>query len=489
MYLDAATARLTRAADSPRQLQEVMVDFWFNHFNVSIDKGLDHIWVGAYEETAIRPNSLGRFRDLLGATAHHAAMLFYLDNWQNTKASTAEGQAFGQGPAFGRGPGQGPGQGPGFGRGPGQGFAQGPGGSGQRLRQAQARAKGRFKGINENYARELMELHTLGVDGGYTQKDVQELARVLTGLGLPAGAGGGFANRNQAQRRRAMLEQARGRAGAGQGQFGAGQGRFGAGQGRFGAGQGRFGNRQRQPGVRNYGMPITADMIPGDPKFGCYFDESRHDFGTKVLLGHTIQGKGEQEIEEVLDLLARHPSTARHISYKLAQYFVADEPPESLVKKLATRFTQTDGQIAAVLDTLFHSDEFWDTRYRNAKFKSPYRYLVSTMRATDAQIGNVMPLLGFLKQTGMPLYKCLTPDGYKNTEVAWLNQDNLINRLNFATAVGAGRFPGIRLSQSSADDAAQTVGPMSDRTLSAIEKAPHQLRLALLLGSPEFMKY
>ncbi|HEY9786438.1 MAG TPA: DUF1800 family protein, partial [Candidatus Obscuribacterales bacterium] len=273
MYEDAALARLTRAVESPRQLQEVMVDFWFNHFNVSIDKGLDHVWVGSYEETAIRPHALGRFRDLLGATARHAAMLFYLDNWQNTAAG-----------------------------------ATGVG--------------GRFKGINENYARELMELHTLGVDGGYTQKDVQELARVLTGLGLPPKAGGGFGLRNPAERR-AMLRQ-KGQPGA-IGQF---------------APFGEFGNRPRNPfaaasanglqdvgaapafpgnaagpvfagnGIRNYGMVVDLASIPGDPKFGSYFDQRRHDFGDKILLGHRIQGRGEAEIDEVLDLLARHPSTA-----------------------------------------------------------------------------------------------------------------------------------------------------------------------------------
>lgn len=452
MYEDAALARLTRAVESPRQLQEVMVDFWFNHFNVSIDKGLDHVWVGSYEETAIRPHALGRFRDLLGATARHAAMLFYLDNWQNTAAG-----------------------------------ATGVG--------------GRFKGINENYARELMELHTLGVDGGYTQKDVQELARVLTGLGLPPKAGGGFGLRNPAERR-AMLRQ-KGQPGA-IGQF---------------APFGEFGNRPRNPfaaasanglqdvgaapafpgnaagpvfagnGIRNYGMVVDLASIPGDPKFGSYFDQRRHDFGDKILLGHRIQGRGEAEIDEVLDLLARHPSTAHHISYKLAQYFVADEPPESLVSKLAKKFTASDGQMSEVLDTLFHSDEFWDARYKGAKFKSPYRYLVSSIRATDAKIDKVGPLLAFLKQTGMPLYKCLTPDGYKNTQEAWLNPDNLLTRLNFATAFGAGRYPGVRLTEDSSDLAVDMIGDVSDTTLQAIESAPPQLRLSLLLGSPEFMKY
>lgn len=423
VYQDAATAHITRAVDSPRQLQEVMTDFWFNHFNVSSDKGLDHIWTGQYEESAIRPHALGRFRDLLGATAHHAAMLFYLDNWQNTSA------------AF-------------------QPVLNNP------------KAKSRFKGINENYARELMELHTLGVDGGYSQKDVQELARVLTGLGLQPGGGNGFGMRN-IQQRRQML-----------GQFQNGSNQISS-----------FRPRARQRGIRNYGDAVSASSIPGDPKTGSYFDARRHDNGTKVVMGHTIQGRGEQEIEEVLDILARHPSTAHHISYKLAQYFVADKPPESLVQKMAATFTRTDGQIASVLSTLFDSDEFWSSQNRNNKFKSPYRYVVSSLRATDATVNDVLPVLAFLKQAGQPLYKCLTPDGYKNTQEAWLNPDSLINRLNFATALGANRLPGIRIGNGNNGDITDTLAIVSEKTVSAIEQAQPQLRQSLVLGSPEFMMY
>ncbi len=415
IYEDSAQANLTRAIESPRQLQEVMTDFWFNHFNVSSDKGLDHIWIGQYQESAIRPYALGRFRDLLGATAHHAAMLFYLDNWQNTKASFT------------------------------------PAGN---------NAKGRFKGINENYARELMELHTLGVDGGYTQKDVQELARVLTGLGLPPGAGGGFGQRNQ-QDRQAMLAQFRN-----------------------GQGGGRF-----QRGIQNYAPDPSAQSIPGDNKSGSYFDARRHDTGTKVIVGHTIQGAGEREIEEVLDVLARHPSTAHHISYQLAQYFVADKPPESLVKKMAATFTRTDGQISEVLRTLFESDEFWSSQYANNKFKSPYRYVVSSFRATDAKIVNVLPVLNLLKQAGQPLFKCLTPDGYKNTQEAWLNPDSLINRLNFATALGANKLPGVQVQDDGSGDISDCLALVSEKTVSAIEQAQPKLRQSLVIGSPEFMMY
>lgn len=483
LYHDTADARIERAVYSPAQLQEVMTDFWYNHFNISIDKNLDHLWVGAYEETAIRPYALGKFRDLLGATAHHAAMLFYLDNWQNTSASAGV-------------------------------------------------KGGRFAGINENYARELMELHTLGVDGGYTQKDVQELARVLTGLGLPPGAGGGFGQRNRAQR----LAQIRGGAGNfkdfqgkpfgqfQQGGFGdqndgfqnrgfgsqnSGFGtqndgfqnrRFGSQNGSFGA-QNGFGrqNRARLGGVgtgaggENQMMMVQGELPAGydiNNKFGSYFDKRRHDFGDKMVVGHQIKGSGEQEIEEVLDILCKHPSTARHISFQLAQYLVSDNPPASLVDKMAKRFTETDGDIAAILDTLFHSSEFWDNKAINSKFKSPYRYLISTLRATDGQVEDIKPGLGLLSQLGQPMYKCLTPDGYKNTKDAWLNPDNLLNRLNFATAYGAGRFRGLRPDITDPSLVADCIGPsLSEKTLDAIMNSPENMKIALLLGSPEFMKY
>lgn len=364
-------ARLERAIDSKRQLQEVMTDFWYNHFNISIDKGLDHALVGAYEEQAIRPYALGRFRDLLGATCHHPAMLFYLDNWQNSKPGAKD-------------------------------------------------FKGKEIGINENYARELMELHTLGVDGGYTQKDVQELARVLTGLGLA----------------RPRLAQ---------------------------------GN---------------------DGKWG-FFNANHHDFGDKVVLGQHIAGSGEQEIEQCLDMLARHPSTAHHIAYQLAQYFVADNPPKALVDRLANKFTQSDGDIKSVMSTLFDSTEFWDGRYNNDKYKSPFRYAVSVFRATNTEPSDYLPVAQFLRLQGQPVYGCLTPDGYKNTQAAWLNPDALMNRINFATAVGTGRAKFLADQPVDYKQVLDTVngGKLSAKTESVIAKAPGQLKLSLLIGSPEFMRY
>lgn len=374
-YTDLTSARLNRSIYSPRQLEEVMVDFWFNHFNVSFDKGLDHIWVGTYEEHAIRPHALGKFRDLLGATAHHAAMSFYLDNWQNTAPES-------------------------------------PG------------ARGKLQGLNENYARELLELHTLGVDGGYTQKDVVELARILTGMGF--------------QRRDRQLR--------------------------------------------------TAAMMQSQT--GTAFDANRHDFKDKVLMGTTIKASGEQELEQALDLLAKHKSTANYISRKLACYFVSDNPPPSLVKKLSAKFTATDGDMKAVLSELLHSSEFWDAKSYGAKFKSPYRYLASTMRGTQARVANTAPLVSFLNQSGMPLYKCLTPDGYKCNKAAWLSPDALIKRINLATAFGVGRMNGVEPSITDYRAALELVGPrVSTKTIEAIDSAPVPLRLSLVLGSPEFMMY
>ncbi|MGV0023788.1 DUF1800 domain-containing protein [Phormidesmis priestleyi] len=365
---EAIQARLLRSTTSPRQLQEVMVDFWYNHFNVYAKKGLDRFWVGAYEQSAIRPHVLGRFRELLGATARHPAMLFYLDNWQNTAPKS-------------------------------------PG------------ARGRFQGLNENYARELMELHTLGVEGGYTQQDVIALAKILTGWGFRRSAQGA-----------------------------------------------------------------------SDPN-GFYFDPKRHDSSDKVFLGHAIKGGGIEEGEQALDLLAKSPATARQISFELAQYFVADQPPRALVDRLTQRYLATDGDIRSMLDTLFHSPEFWNPRTFNAKFKTPYQYVISAIRATGTEVQNVKPIDRALQQLGMPLYECLTPDGYQNTESAWLNPDAMTRRISFATDLANGKVPiGDRPSPLNAVQLTATLGDrFSANTQTAIASSPDRLRAALILGSPEFM--
>ena len=313
--------RLIPAIESPRQLEEVMVDFWFNHFNVVAGKGLDHVLIGDYEQKVIRPHVMGRFRDLLGATAKHPAMLFYLDNWLSTSSTASAGV---------------------------------PG------------TRKTVAGLNENYARELMELHTLGVDGGYTQADVTTLARMLTGWSF-------------------------------------------------------------------------------DPRHAVNDDSFRffsrlHDYGDKVWLGKAVPVRsGLAEGEWALDVLASSPATAHHLSYELAQYFVADDPSPGLVDLLAQRFLATDGDIRAVLETLFKSSEFRAPAHIGEKFKTPYQYVISVVRAGGLEVNNVRPLLAAMNRMGMPLYGCQSPDGYKNTEDVWLNPDALAQRISFASGIGLGR--------------------------------------------------
>lgn len=364
----AERGRLLRAYESPRQLQEIMVDFWYNHFNVDgLQGGQIRLFFSSYEQQAIRPHVLGKFRQLLGATAKHPAMLVYLDNWQNTAPGSPK-------------------------------------------------AKGRFKGLNENYARELLELHTLGVDGGYTQADIIALARIFTGWGVPD--------------------------------------------------------------------PPAKRVEDED---GFEFEGDRHDFEDKVFLGHSIKGRGIEEGEEALDILARHPATAQHISYKLAQAFVADNPPISIVKKMADKFLETQGEISLVLNTLFTSSEFWSPEVYQVKFKTPYRYIVSVMRAVD-EVSNFDSINGWLKQLGMPLYGCSSPDGYKNTQEAWLNPDTMIRRSSLAIPFSKGI-----LNENKPVDPqklVETIGNrLSTKTQEVINKSSPDLKAALVLGSPEFMKY
>jgi len=373
IYNDTVKGKIVSAIDSPRQLVEVMTDFWYNHFNIYRDKNQDRILVGAFERQALRPFALGKFRDLLEATAHHPAMLVYLDNWQNT------------GPKPG--------------------------------------AKGRFAGLNENYARELMELHTLGVDGGYKQKDVTELARVLTGLGLP-------------------------------------------------------------PDNKSKINPANLS------RFGSYFDDGRHDQTPKEILGKVIDPRGQAEVEEALDMLAKSKATAHHIAFQLAQYFVADVPPKSLVNRLAEKFEQSDGNMKDVLHALLTSREFWDQKYYNNKFKTPFRFVASALRATGEIPDDAKPLAQFFREQGMPLYYCLTPDGYKNTEAAWLNPDALLRRLSFSSNLGQGRIGGLpKIKLDYPTVLANSDLALSDNSKAAVDGAQPPLKVGLLLGSPEFMYY
>jgi len=373
----AARRHLLRAIYSPAQLQEQLVWFWLNHFNVTQSKGSIRWLIGDYEERAIRAHALGQFRELVMATLTHPAMLQYLDNAQNA-----------------------------------------------------------VNHINENYARELMELHTLGVAAGYTQGDVQNLARILTGVGINAGG--------------------------------------------------------PQPKLK----PAWQALYRRNGAFE--FNPARHDFTTKVLLGHEIRGQGFAEVEEAVDLLVRAPACAQFVARRLAVYFVADEPPPALVARMAATFARTDGDIAAVLRTLFASPEF--TASLGSKFKDPMHYVVAALRlAYDTRpILNTHPVINWLNALAEPLYGHQTPDGYALTEAGWASSGQMSRRFEIARAIaapnaglfapedgsiaaGAG-FP--RLSNPLYFNA--LVPLLSARTRSALEAATSQQEWnTLLLSSPE----
>ena len=221
-------------------------------------------------------------------------------------------------------------------------------------------------------------------------------------------------------------------------------------------------------------------MEPVGP-FGAVFNPKRHDFGDKVIMGHRIQSSGEREIEEVLDMLAKQPATAHHISYQLAQYFVADTPPPQLVSRLAQKFLQTDGNIKIVMQTLLSSPEFWDAKNEHNKYKSPFRYVMSALRATGARAEQPDAIVQFLQQQGQPIYGCLTPDGYKNTKDAWMNPDALLRRINFATALGSGQMQGITGGAPEYRMLGATIsgGKFSPQTVGTIAQQPEQMRSAL----------
>ena len=299
-----ATHKFLRSTYSERQLETVLIDFWFNHFNVFAAKGLVGLYLADYERAAIRPRVLGPFRDLLGAIAKSPAMLIYLDNWLSV------------GPK--------------------------PAGGGRR----------RGAGLNENYARELLELHTLGVDGGYTQADVIEVARAFTGW--------------------------------------------------------------------------TVDLATNQFQFAL----QSHDAGAKTVLGVPLTGGGINEGEQVLDLLAAHPSTARFLAVKLAQRFVSDNPPEALVTALANRYLETGGNLREVVEALVSAPEFLDPAVRYAKFKTPLEFTVSLFRATGTALPATRTLNTQLDQLGMQPYQCLPPTGYATEALVWLSPGAVVARMN-----------------------------------------------------------
>jgi uncharacterized protein (DUF1800 family) len=396
--------KVLRAAFSERQLEEVMTDFWFNHFNVFAGKGATQLYLTEYERDVIRPRVLGKFRDLLEATAKSPAMLFYLDNWQsadpdaqNARPQLRQGGGFFGGPR--------PGQNARIGARipvpmPAPQGAQDPNPPRQK------------RGLNENYGRELLELHTLGVDGGYAQQDVVSVARAFTGWTiLGPRQGGGF----------------------------------------------RF-----------------------EPRI--------HDAKEKIVLGHKIgAGGGQSDGEKVLDILAKHPSTATFISTKLVRRFVSDTPPPALVERAATRFRETDGDIREVMRTILTSPEFFSVEAYRAKVKNPFEFVVSAVRATGTEVGDALLLAQAVRQLGMPLYMCQPPTGYPDKAEAWVNTGALLNRMNFALQLVGGRMRGVQPGSSPV--AAVLAQDVSSTTAATMAKATDAKQLAALtLGSPEFQR-
>jgi uncharacterized protein (DUF1800 family) len=408
--------KLLRAVYSDRQLQEVMTDFWFNHFNVFIGKGADHYLLTGYERDVIRPHALGKFEDLLVSTAQSPAMLFYLDNWLSVGPNSDVANGI-----------------------PKRVSKQ----SKQRIRDKgqTSQAKGKRNGLNENYGRELMELHTLGVNGGYTQQDVTEVARVFTGWTL---------------------------------------------------------QRPKQGG-------------------GFTFDERTHEPGEKIVLGHRVKPNGEKEGLQVLRILAHHPSTAKFVCTKLAMRFVSDDPPQSLVDRMAETFLKKDGNIREVLKTMLESPEFWSPDAYRAKVKTPLEFVVSALRASGAEVADAMPMARQLQTMGMPLYGSQPPTGYSMKADAWVNSSALLGRMNFALALTSGKTKGVQVdsAQGRGDDPQQALAALENTLLAGdVSKQTHDVISArlqdskisrrklddparppnialiagLLLGSPEFQR-
>ncbi|MCY1019883.1 DUF1800 domain-containing protein [Pyxidicoccus sp. MSG2] len=414
---DLSAAKVLRAVESPNQLEEVLVDFWFNHFNVSAEKGAARWMVTSYERDAIRPHVFGRFRELLGATARHPAMLFYLDNWRSTRDGMPRLLRRDARPAD----------------------LSGDDAMAEPDEEEEPRP-----GLNENYARELLELHTLGVDGGYTQQDVREVARCFTGWSI---------------------------------------------------------RRPRR-----------------EPEF--VFRRRAHDPDEKRVLGQRIASGGNLEDgERVLDLLARHPATARHLATKLAQRFVSDTPPPALVERVAKAFLDSDGDLRTVYRALFQAPEFWASEARGAKVKTPFEFVVSALRATGAEVTVRPRLVQSLARMGEPLYRAPAPTGFPEVSGPWVNSGALVARLNFSLELVSGRLPGTRVTLGAratpatrtAEDTVDALGhalmgaPPSAETRATIlaalskraeaasaegEQGPVDIPLiaGLLLGSPEFQK-
>ncbi|MBA3351412.1 MAG: DUF1800 domain-containing protein [Blastocatellia bacterium] len=395
-----AANRVLRAVYSERQLQEVMVDFWQNHFNVFSGKAAVRWYIPSYERDVLRKNALGNFKDLVVGTAQHPAMLFFLDNFQSQGPNT---QAAGRG-ALQRALRNGnldPTRREQIKQRQGLTDAQ----LDQRIQRAkQAGQAQRDRGINENYARELMELHTLGVDSGYTQKDIVEVARSFTGWTIADPRG----------YRRAAAASIQGTEDR------------------------RLDRLQRMAGV------------PDDTESGeFYFNERWHDKNAKTVLGQKVEEGGIKDGLKVIDILAKHPSTAKFIARKLAVKFVNDNPSEALVGRIASAFSKSNGDIKTTLRAVFSDKEFFAPENYRAKVKTPFELAVSSIRAIGADTNGGPAMLAMLTKLGEVPYGYQAPTGYPDTAEDWVNTGALLERLNFAVAVASNRIPGTKVDLKS----------------------------------------
>ena len=412
-------SRILRAVYSERQLQEVMVDFWTNHFNIFANKGADRWLLPAYDRDTIRPNAMAKFSTLLQATAQSPAMLFYLDNFQSVSPNANQRRG---------------------------GLMQQlrPRQQGPQQQQQQPPPQRQRRGINENYARELMELHTLGVDGGYTQKDVQEVARCFTGWTI-------FQPRGGAAAVNAMTGEA---------------------------------------GRRNAGT--------------FFFNSRVHDDGEKTVLGRKIPaGGGVKDGLMVLDILAHHPSTAKFIATKLVRHFVSDTPPPGLVDRVAAVFTKSDGDIRETLKAIFLSKEFNSTEAYRVKIKRPFELVISAIRTLGADTNGGPGTHQWIARMGEPLYGFQTPNGYSDAAESWVNTGGLLERMNFGLALANNRVQGTRVSLSKVNGEQAKVmdeylksilaGEISAATRETLLKQlepsdPATKVVGLILGTPEFQR-
>ncbi len=409
--------RVLRAVYSEKQLQEVMVDFWQNHFNVFSGKAAVRWYIPSYERDVLRKNALGNFRDLVVGTAQHPAMLFFLDNFESVGPNAqpaggnnrlAEAVRSGNIPPRLR-----------------EQIKRNQNLTDEqldaRIKQLQTQQNRPRRGLNENYARELMELHTLGVDGGYTQKDIVEVARAFTGWTIadPRGyrrAAAGMINGDEER---------------------------------------RLARQQRQAG-------IPEDVDSGE----FYFNERWHDKDAKTVLGQKIEAGGVNDGLKVIDILVKHPSTAKFIARKLATKFVNDNPSEALVGRVADAFSKSNGDIKTTLRALFSDKEFFAPENYRAKIKTPFELAVSSIRAVGGDTTSGPQMLAMLNKLGEVPYGYQAPTGYPDTAEDWVNTGALLERLNFAVAIASNRIPGTRVNLTNL--AAPTRSAILDKAIAEI---------------------